>query len=191
MKSAMRSRSRSSGGHARGWRNAIEAALHQEHNLPLQRLLCIAHQSGMAELADCAVTLQLLSTSRAVRLGVQRIMRPLGLSEARFFALVTLYTLDPEPSCPANLAHHAEITRTGMTDTLDQMEKQGWIRRERTTADRRVVHVHLTDAGREISQAAIRCFLKAAESFSESLRPTQQAVFGEVCQHLRRHAETM
>lgn len=159
--------------------------------LPLRRLLCIARQSGIAEPASCAVTLLLLSTSRVVRHGLQRIMKPLGMSEARFLSLVTLYTLDPTPSCPANLAYHVEVTRTAMTDTLDQMEKQGWVRRKRLEADRRVVHVFLTDKGREIAAGAIGHFLKAAEAIASSLRPAQHRTFGAVCRRLRQRADSL
>ncbi|MFT3868652.1 MAG: MarR family transcriptional regulator [Nibricoccus sp.] len=160
-------------------------------SMPLQRLLCIARQSGVGEPSSCAATLLLLSAGRAVRHGLQRIMKPLGMSEARFLSLVTLYTLDPVPSCPANLAYHVEITRTAMTDTLDQMEKHGWVRRERLATDRRVVRVFLTDDGREIAANAIRHFLKAASVLAESLKPAQHKVFAEVCLKLRQRAEAL
>jgi DNA-binding MarR family transcriptional regulator len=161
------------------------------NDLPHQGLLSIARQSGMAEPARCGVTINLLITSRAVRNGMQRIMRPLGLSEARFNALVTLYVLDPVPVSPANLAHHAAITRTAMTDTLDQLEMNGWISRVRQKTDRRVIHIHLTDQGRVITGAAIRRFLEAAEDFSETLNPGQQASFSTVCRILHQRAEAV
>lgn len=159
--------------------------------LPLRRLLCFARQSGVAEPSSCAITLLLLSTSRAVRHGIERVMKPLGMSEARFLSLVTLYTLDPAPSCPANLAYHVEITRTAMTDTLDQMEKQGWVRRERLAGDRRVIHVFLTDKGRDIAAGAIRDFLQVASSLTASLKPAQHRIFGAVCRKLREQAEEL
>jgi len=37
-----------------------------------------------------------------------------------------------------------------MTGLLDRLEKQGLVRRERCTEDRRVVYVELTDAAKEI-----------------------------------------
>ena len=170
---------------------ALGAGVKRMNDLPLQGLLCIARQSGIAEPARCGVTINLLVTSRAVRNGLQRIMRPLGLSEARFNALVTLYVLDPVPVSPANLAHHAAITRTAMTDTLDQLAMHGWISRERQKTDRRVIHIRLTDQGRETAGAAIRRFLKAAEDFSETLNPGQPDSFSAVCLVLRRRAEAL
>jgi len=170
---------------------ALDAGAKLMNDLPLQGLLCIARQSGMAEPARCGVTINLLVTSRAVRNGMQRIMRPLGLSEARFNALVALYVLDPVPLSPANLAHHAAITRTAMMDTLDQLATHGWISRERRKTDRRVIHIHLTDQGREAADAAIRRFLKAAEDFSETLNPGQQDSFSAVCRVLRQHTEAL
>ncbi|MFT3783370.1 MAG: MarR family transcriptional regulator [Nibricoccus sp.] len=159
--------------------------------LPLQRLLSIARQSGIAEPSKCEVTLLLLSTSRMVRQGLQRVMKPLGMSEARFLSLVTLYTLDPMPANPANLAYHVDITRAAMTDNLDQMEKQGWVRRERVGSDRREVQVHLTEKGRVVAGAAIKRFLQATSNLSDQLQPAQHKVFDQVCRQLRQHAATI
>lgn len=165
-----------------------ESALDEWVTLPFQRLLSIARQSGIVEPSRCAVTIGLLSTSRVVRHGLQRMMKPLGLSEARFFSLVTLYVLDPAPSTPANLAYHVEVTRAAMTDTLDQMQKLGWIQRQRLTVDRRVIHIHLTAAGREKAAESIECFLKIAAEMGELLTPTHHRAFDAVCCKLRDHA---
>ena len=158
-------------------------------SFPLQRLIGIARQSGIAEPSNCTLTFQLLVASRAVRHSVQRIVKPLGLSEARFLALVTLYVLDPEPSCPADLAYHAEITRSAMTDTLDQMADMGWIQRKRLISDRRGLHVYLTAEGRKIASIAIRRFLQVTGDLPRSLKPNQHKVFALVCRQLQQHAE--
>lgn len=160
-------------------------------SLPLQRLICIARQSGIAEASNCAMTLQLLVASRAVRQSVLRIVKPLGLSEARFLTLVTLYVLDPVPSSPADLAYHAEITRSAMTDTLDQMEKQGWVRRKRTESDRRAIHIYLTEPGRKVASVAIRRFLRVTAEISKSLKPTQHKAFTALCRRFQEQAEAV
>lgn len=160
-------------------------------SLPLQRLISIAKQSGIAEPSNCEVTLQLLVTSRAVRASVDRIVKPMGLSEARFLTLVTLYILDPVPSCPADLAYHAEITRSAMTDTLDQMELQGWVRRQRTPSDRRAIHIHLTEAGRKVAALAIRRILQVTSEISNRLKPGQRKQFTTLCREFQLQAEAV
>lgn len=118
-------------------------------------------------------------------------MKPLGMTEARFLSLVTLYTLDPTPSCPANLAYHVDVTRTAMTDTIDHMEELGWVRRARLESDRRVINISLTDKGREIAAGAIKHFLTAAGNISASMKPAQRRILGTACVELRRHAEEL
>ena len=51
----------------------------------------------------------------------------------------------------ATLARELEIDAGAMTRSLDRLEAKGLVRRERSTADRRVVHLVLTDAGREVA----------------------------------------
>lgn len=51
----------------------------------------------------------------------------------------------------AALARELEIDAGAMTRSLDRLETKGLVRRERSTADRRVVHLVLTDAGRAVA----------------------------------------
>ena len=51
----------------------------------------------------------------------------------------------------ASLARDLGIDPAAVTRALDRLESKGMLRRERSTADRRVVHLVLTDAGREIA----------------------------------------
>lgn len=156
---------------------------------PLQQLLRIARQSGIAEPLACASSLNLLTSGRAVHHSLIRVLKPLGLSEARFFALVTLYTLDPSPLSPADLAYHTEITRPAMTGLLDTMAERGWIcRKRRLTKDRRFSRVSLTDKGREVTVFAIYQFLKSAAEIAEDLKPEQHLLFDKLCALLRRRS---
>ncbi len=70
-----------------------------------------------------------------------------GLSMAQFRALRTLLH---EPELPAGrLAEAADVQPGSMTQMLDGLERDGMVVRERSEADRRVVTVRLTPAGRE------------------------------------------
>ena len=51
----------------------------------------------------------------------------------------------------AELSRELQIDAGALTRTLDRLEAKGLCRRERSTQDRRVVHLTLTDAGREAS----------------------------------------
>ena len=166
-----------------------EPAREDNERFPLQQLLQIARQSGLAEPLACASSLTLLKTGRAVHQCLLRILKPLGLSEGRFVALVTLYTLDPTPSSSADLAYHTEITRPAMTNLLDTLEERGWIRRKhRLNADRRFTRVSLTNEGREITAFAIYRFLKSTAEISEDLKPEQHTLFNKLCASIRQRS---
>jgi DNA-binding MarR family transcriptional regulator len=153
---------------------------------PLQQLLQVARQSGVAEPVTCATSLTMLVTGRAIHRRLAEMLRSLGLSEARFFTLVTLYMRDPVPSSSADLAYHTEITRSAMTGLLDTMAERGWIcRRHRLSTDRRLSRVSLTDKGRKAVAAAIRRFLQFAAEISQDLHPRQHELLDEACALLR------
>jgi DNA-binding MarR family transcriptional regulator len=166
----------------------IPTRLEERCGLPFRTLMRVAQQGDLANPQGCATTLALLSASHAVRVNLHHVLKPLNLSEARFHTLVVLYSLDPSPSTSADLAYHAETTRTAMTDTLDQMEAKKWVRRKRVPIDRRVIHIHLTARGRAVAVSAIHCFLKAAGDLAGRLSGAQSRVFLSVCGRLQQQA---
>ena len=52
----------------------------------------------------------------------------------------------------ASLARDLAIDPGAMTRSLDRLEAKGLVRRERSTEDRRVVHLRLTDDGRAVAR---------------------------------------
>lgn len=52
----------------------------------------------------------------------------------------------------ASLARDLEIDPGAMTRSLDRLEAKGLVRRERSTEDRRVVHLRLSDDGRKVAR---------------------------------------
>jgi DNA-binding MarR family transcriptional regulator len=47
------------------------------------------------------------------------------------------------------LAEMMSVSSATMSNTLTALEERGWIERQRSTADRRQVHIHLTAQGRQ------------------------------------------
>lgn len=56
-----------------------------------------------------------------------------------------------EGNTVAGLARELHIDPGAMTRSLDRLETKGLVRRERSTEDRRVVHLVLTDEGRKVA----------------------------------------
>jgi len=71
-----------------------------------------------------------------------------GLTPSQFGVLEALYSLGP--LCQKELGAKILKTSGNITMVIDNLEKNGLVRRERSAEDRRYVTVHLTDNGYEI-----------------------------------------
>ncbi|UUX95804.1 MarR family winged helix-turn-helix transcriptional regulator [Aquabacterium sp. J223] len=79
-------------------------------------------------------------------------LAPVGLTNAQWVPLVKLRERGRLPV--AEIARDTQMDPGAMTRLLDRLEKKGLCRRDRCTADRRVVWVALTEAG-EAAAAAL------------------------------------
>lgn len=94
--------------------------------------------------------------------GVARELEPTGLTNAQWVPLLKLYM-----GCcttAAELARQCELDAGSMTRLLDRLEAKQLCRRVRSSDDRRVVNLELTDAGRAAAEKipAIVCRLQNA-----------------------------
>jgi len=79
---------------------------------------------------------------------------------------------------------------SNITTVIDNLEKAGLVRRERDAKDRRVIHVHLTEAGsKKIETVFPRHVAALVEQFSV-LSPREQQTLGELCKKLGKGQES-
>jgi DNA-binding MarR family transcriptional regulator len=78
---------------------------------------------------------------------VERRFEPSGLTNAQWVPLIMLHM--GRASMVAELARECQLDAGGMTRLLDRLETKGLVRRVRSSADRRVVNLELTEEGRE------------------------------------------
>lgn len=81
---------------------------------------------------------------------VERQMEPNGLTNAQWVPLLKLFL--GRASTGAELARECQLDAGAMTRLLDRLEAKGLCRRERSSEDRRVVNLALTDEGNEAAQ---------------------------------------
>lgn len=81
-----------------------------------------------------------------VALEVEREMGPKGLTNAQWIPLFKLSI--GTASTVAELARECQLDAGAMTRLLDRLETKGLLRRVRSSEDRRVVNLELTDEGR-------------------------------------------
>ena len=85
-----------------------------------------------------------------MRQGIERELEPAGLTNAQWVPLLKLYM--GCGSTAAGLARQCDLDAGSMTRLLDRLEAKQLCRRTRSSDDRRVVNLELTDAGRLAAQ---------------------------------------
>ena len=79
--------------------------------------------------------------------GIDRELEPASLTNAQWVPLLKLYM--GVASTVAELARECDLDAGSMTRLLDRLEAKALCRRVRSSDDRRVVNIELTDAGRQ------------------------------------------
>jgi DNA-binding MarR family transcriptional regulator len=74
-----------------------------------------------------------------------------SLSLVHLHVLTILETEGPLPM--SRLADALDVSVASATGIVDRMEQRGLVERRHSASDRRVVQVHVTDAGRDVFQA--------------------------------------
>jgi len=92
-----------------------------------------------------------LSTARNVLAGrIDRAVAPLGLTSSQIGVILLLWF--ERARTPNEMSRVLSYDTGSMTRMLDRIEKKGFLVRQRSQADRRVVELALTEQGREAAQ---------------------------------------
>jgi MarR family 2-MHQ and catechol resistance regulon transcriptional repressor len=80
----------------------------------------------------------------------------------------------------------SKVLKSGsnMTTVIDNLERDGFVRRERDANDRRVIHVHLTEAGTAKVEAVLPGHIAALVEEFKVLSAGEQETLGELCKKL-------
>lgn len=130
------------------------------------------------------VFIKLMRAAQSVADRTSGPMDAAGLTWSQFGVLETLYHLGPQ-MC-SQLAEKHLKSANNITVVLDNLEKQGLARRERDTHDRRVVRIHLTDAGREKIEQALPEHTRAVAQDMQVLTAQEQEQLGALLRRLGR-----
>lgn len=153
--------------------------------LPLQTLLRIVHHRRPSDEPRIALVLRLTEVSLVVRQRLENLLTRLGLSDRGFAALVALYTFDPEPVTPADLAYHVDAPRSTVATTLEHLIHSGHIARQHDARHRGATRLHLTAAGRELVAQAVKLLLDAADRISTHLPAETCTAISALCDALQ------
>jgi MarR family 2-MHQ and catechol resistance regulon transcriptional repressor len=110
------------------------------------------------------------------------------LTWSQFAVLEALYHLGPMTQGEVS----AKVLKSGsnMTTVIDNLERDGLVRRERDAQDRRVIHVHLTDEGSRKIAAVLPVHIAALVDEFSVLSPKEQETLGDLCKKLGKGRKT-
>jgi DNA-binding MarR family transcriptional regulator len=102
--------------------------------------------------------------------------RPHGELSVQELRLVE-YLGDIGPKMMRELAEFLALAVNSVTSVVDNLEKKGIVRRERSARDRRIVRVELTEAGRAAYDAALKEKTRFLRKMLAVLTEDEQEIF--------------
>jgi DNA-binding MarR family transcriptional regulator len=118
---------------------------------------------------------------------IEAALRPLNLTFARYEALVLL-CFSRNGSLPMNkMGQRLMVHPTSITNIVDRLQAQQFIRREPHPTDRRTTLVAITDAGREITERGTEA-LVAVRFALDALEPAKMKSLYDLLREVRVHA---
>jgi MarR family 2-MHQ and catechol resistance regulon transcriptional repressor len=140
------------------------------------------HRGSEAEVRALDAYVKLVRAAESVTARVSPGVEAAGLSGSQFGALEALLHLGP--------LHQRELGRKllkssgNITMVVDNLEKRGFVRRERGREDRRFITVHLTEEGERLIRDFFPCHAAAITREMSVLTPAEQKELGRLCRKL-------
>lgn len=107
-----------------------------------------------------------------------------------FSQFITLKKLSEGTASVTDLARCAELNPGAMTRLLDKLEARGLVTRADDPLDRRALHIHLTDTGREIWQDINQCGQRVRERAMTGLDEGQRTQLMQLLEQVRNNLAT-
>jgi len=147
---------------------------HSKRNdcLTCRTLIAVARQRKGLDPERCQLVFEHLDTAQVINSALHRVLADHQLNDLQFGVLVAMFTLDPEPVAPADLADYNAVSRAAVTDALVRLEASKLIARTRDETDRRIFHLRLTDAGRSMINEALVSYLRAVGDAARHVEPS-------------------
>ena len=140
------------------------------------------HQGPEEEVRALDAYIKLMRAADSMTARLSSLLARAGLTMTQFGSLETLYHLGPMNQKELG----AKLLKSGgnMTMVLDNLERRGLVRRERTPEDRRVCTVTLTAAGEALIRDLFPQHAAAITAELSVLSPEEQTELGRLCRKL-------
>jgi DNA-binding MarR family transcriptional regulator len=110
---------------------------------------------GWAEAADgMAMVTSVFRVQQLLMERIDGVLRPLGLTFARFEVLRLLSFVRSGSMAMTRLGSLLQVHPTSVTNAVDRLQVQGYVERRRSDDDGRVILAFLTESGRQVVEHA-------------------------------------
>jgi MarR family 2-MHQ and catechol resistance regulon transcriptional repressor len=147
------------------------------------------HYQGTAE--EILALNTFIKLTRSVDALMARIAQRSTLKEltvSQFGVLEALYHLGP--MCQNELGTKILKSSGNMTLVIDNLEKNGFVTRQRSPDDRRMVIVSLTEIGRQRIKEILPEHIAVITGEMSTLTPEEQKILGDLCRKLGLHEQS-
>jgi len=130
------------------------------------------------DLSSLGIVQRLIWTGRLAEELLERTAMAGGLRRrGDYEVLALLRRSEPFLPTPLEVAQQLRTSQSGMTGKLDRLEEQGLIERVPDADDRRAIRLGVTEAGRELIDAAFTMSLNVYESMLQELSAREAKTF--------------
>ena len=128
-------------------------------------------------------------TARAWRQAIDRRLKYLGMSQASWMTIAVAANAR-EPLSQSELADSLGVEGATMVAMVDRLVKAGLVKREPSTADRRIKRVVVTEAGYRLFEAVSKEAAAVRSELLSQLDPKKLEAATDVLEALQRMIET-
>ena len=134
--------------------------------------------------ATTDLTFSLLGAAQAVEARIEAALSPLGLSLAKLTMLGILVD-SSKPLTLGELASRLACVRSNVTQLVDRLEADGFVKREADPEDRRSIRAVITDTGRERQVAGSQALSDVQDQITHALARFDSAHIEEALNAIR------
>jgi DNA-binding MarR family transcriptional regulator len=125
--------------------------------------------------------LQFNKVSSIINMRKDAVLNEHGLTHGRFHLLMLLKRQEPKHCLsPSELAKRTGVTRGTMTQFIDAIEKDGYVKRVEDPKDRRGMLVELTEAGEAKLKTLLPIHIQQLASYAKVLNSEERAMMIQI-----------
>lgn len=140
------------------------------------------HQGTDTELQALNSYIKLQRAAESIAVRTHKHLLQENLSSSQFGVLECLYHLGP--LCQRDIGRKILKSSGNISTVIDNLEKRGYVTRERSSRDRRYISVKLTPAGRELIRHIFPGHVEEIVANMRKLSPREQQQLSRLCKKL-------